>query len=92
MRSRWTDFLTTDGEKTNRNRDSEFVDAPATRSDLLAAWEDGWNCVFNAIEPLTGRGPRPRRYDSGRGAFGDAGHQSATGALFATRRSNRDAG
>jgi hypothetical protein len=53
MRSRWTDFLTTDGEKTNRNRDSEFVDAPATRSDLLAAWEDGWNCVFNAIEPLT---------------------------------------
>ena len=53
MRSRWTDFLTTDGEKPNRDRDSEFVDPPATRSDLLAAWEDGWNRLFAAIEPLT---------------------------------------
>ena len=53
MRSRWTDFLTTDGEKPNRNRDSEFVDPPATRGALLAEWEDGWNKVFTAIEPLT---------------------------------------
>lgn len=53
MRSRWTDFLTTDGEKPNRNRDSEFVDPPATRAALLAEWEDGWNCLFRAIEPLT---------------------------------------
>jgi hypothetical protein len=53
MRSRWTDFLTTDGEKPNRNRDSEFVDPPATRAALLAQWEEGWNCVFRAIEPLT---------------------------------------
>jgi hypothetical protein len=53
MRSRWTDFLTTDGEKPNRNRDSEFVDPPATRSQLLAEWENGWASVFNAIEPLT---------------------------------------
>src|SRR5579862_9136855 len=53
MRSRWTDFLTTDGEKPNRNRDSEFVDAPATRSDLLQAWEQGWVLVFAALEPLT---------------------------------------
>jgi hypothetical protein len=53
MRSRWTDFLTTDGEKPNRNRDGEFVDPPATRAALLAEWEDGWNCVFAAIEPLT---------------------------------------
>jgi hypothetical protein len=52
MRSRWTDFLTTDGEKPNRNRDSEFVDPPATRQALLAEWEDGWNRVFTAIEPL----------------------------------------
>jgi len=53
MRSRWTDFLTTDGEKPNRDRDSEFVDPPATRSDVLAAWEDGWNRLFTALEPLT---------------------------------------
>jgi Protein of unknown function (DUF1572) len=53
MRSRWTDFLTTDGEKPSRNRDSEFVDPPATRAALMADWEDGWNCVFAAIEPLT---------------------------------------
>jgi hypothetical protein len=53
MRSRWTDFLTTDGEKPDRNRDSEFIDPPATRAQLLAVWEDGWNRVFAAIEPLT---------------------------------------
>jgi len=53
MRSRWTDFLTTDGEKPTRNRDSEFVDPPATREALLREWEDGWACVFGAIEPLT---------------------------------------
>jgi hypothetical protein len=53
MRSRWTDFLIADGEKPNRNRDSEFVDAPATREALLALWEDGWQHVFRALEPLS---------------------------------------
>jgi hypothetical protein len=53
MHSRWTDFLTTDGEKPNRNRDSEFEDPPATRAALLELWEDGWTCLFSAIEPLT---------------------------------------
>ncbi|HTM17333.1 MAG TPA: DUF1572 domain-containing protein [Terracidiphilus sp.] len=53
MRSRWTDFLTSDGEKPTRNRDSEFVDPPATREALLSEWEQGWACVFSAIEPLT---------------------------------------
>jgi hypothetical protein len=53
MRSRWTDFLTTDGEKPNRNRDNEFVDPPATRKALLEMWEDGWACVFRALEPLS---------------------------------------
>src|SRR5208283_365218 len=42
MRSRWTDFLTTDGEKPDRHRDSEFVDPPAGRAALLELWEDGW--------------------------------------------------
>jgi uncharacterized damage-inducible protein DinB len=53
MRSRWTDFLTTDGEKPDRNRDTEFVDPPATRAALFEAWEAGWKCVFTALEPLT---------------------------------------
>jgi uncharacterized protein DUF1572 len=53
MRSRWTDFLSTDGEKPDRNRDSEFVDPPATREDLRRVWEDGWSRVFAALEPLT---------------------------------------
>jgi Protein of unknown function (DUF1572) len=53
MRSRWTDFLTTDGEKPNRNRDSEFVAPSATRKALMDDWEDGWTRVFQALEPLT---------------------------------------
>lgn len=54
MLSRWTDFLTTDGEKPNRNRDMEFVMLPeTTKEDMLAFWEKGWACVFAAIEPLT---------------------------------------
>src|SRR5215469_11937713 len=52
MRSRWTDFLTTDGEKPDRNRDSEFVEPPATREQLMAVWDGGWALVFGAIEPL----------------------------------------
>jgi len=52
MRSRWTDFLTTDGEKPDRNRDSEFEQPPKTRAGLLAMWEQGWKCLFNALEPL----------------------------------------
>ena len=53
MRSRWVDFLTTDGEKPDRHRDSEFVDPPATREALLQLWEDGWSHVFRALEPLS---------------------------------------
>ena len=53
MRSRWTGFLTTDGEKPDRNRDSEFVDPAATREALMQAWEEGWRIVWAAIEPLT---------------------------------------
>ena len=52
MRSRWTDFLTTDGEKQDRERDTEFVDPPATREALLQVWEDGWSRLFHALEPL----------------------------------------
>jgi hypothetical protein len=53
MRSRWTDFLTTDGEKPNRNRDTEFEEPPKSRVEISAIWEGGWKCVFDALEPLT---------------------------------------
>jgi hypothetical protein len=53
MRSRFTDFLTSDGEKPNRNRDSEFIDPPPSREALLSEWEQGWSSLFSAIEPLT---------------------------------------
>src|SRR3981189_2205532 len=52
MRSRWTDFLTTDGEKPDRNRDAEFEDALKTRAALMELWERGWKYVFDALEPL----------------------------------------
>ncbi len=52
MRSRWTDFLTTDGEKPDRHRDTEFVEQDMTRSALLEVWNAGWQYVFDAIEPL----------------------------------------
>lgn len=52
MRSRWTDFLTTDGEKRDRNRDSEFEEPPKNRAELIAMWERGWKLVFDALEPL----------------------------------------
>jgi hypothetical protein len=53
MRSRWTDFLTTDGEKPKRDRDGEFEDPPATREKLLGEWEDGWASLFKPIEALS---------------------------------------
>ncbi|MBA3246928.1 MAG: DUF1572 family protein [Pyrinomonadaceae bacterium] len=53
MRSRWTNFLTTDGEKPDRHRDSEFeMDAETTREEVMQWWEQGWQCTFAALEPL----------------------------------------
>lgn len=53
MRSRWRDFLSSDGEKPDRNRDLEFEAPPKTRAEVLALWESGWKDVFDAVEPLT---------------------------------------
>src|SRR5271170_7804294 len=53
MRSRWVDFLTSDGEKPNRNRDTEFEEPPKTRAELLRMWEQGWKYLFDALEPLS---------------------------------------
>ncbi len=53
MRSRWVDFLDSDGEKPSRARDQEFEEVPQTRAELMAEWEHGWQCVFDALTPLT---------------------------------------
>ncbi len=53
MISRFTNFLTEDGEKSWRNRESEFDDDFSSREQLMAYWEKGWQCLFDAIEPLT---------------------------------------
>ena len=52
MLSRWTDFLTSDGEKEWRNRDAEFVDSIKTREELLAVWNKGWDCFLGALNGL----------------------------------------
>lgn len=52
--SRWTDFLTTDGEKPTRHRDAEFdLDPRLTRAELMSRWEAGWGALFAAVEPLS---------------------------------------
>ena len=53
MLSRWTDFLTTDGEKPERDRDMEFVMLPqTTKAEMVAYWDKGWQCTFDAVQPL----------------------------------------
>lgn len=53
MLSRWTDFLTSDGEKEWRDRDEEFAHPVSDRTELMKEWERGWSCLFEAIKPLT---------------------------------------
>ncbi|WP_055443148.1 DUF1572 family protein [Lacinutrix himadriensis] len=53
MLSRWTNFLTEDGEKEWRKRDDEFIDTYTNKEAFITSWETGWICLFNAISPLT---------------------------------------
>lgn len=52
MLSRWTNFLTEDGEKSWRNRDGEFIDTFNSKDEIIAYWNKGWQCLFKAIKPL----------------------------------------
>jgi hypothetical protein len=52
MLSRWTDFLTSDGEKPGRDRDKEFENDVKTRDELLDVWNEGWDCLFNALNSI----------------------------------------
>ena len=54
MLSRWTNFLTEDGEKVWRNRETEFENPPNSSTELLAVWEKGWHCLFEALDALNG--------------------------------------
>lgn len=53
LSSRWTDFLTTDGEKADRRRDSEFMDPARTRDEMMASWHAGWHVLFSTLDSLT---------------------------------------
>ena len=53
MLSRWTDFLTTDGEKASRERDAEFENDIKDKVELMEKWNQGWDCLFNALDALT---------------------------------------
>jgi hypothetical protein len=53
MLSRWTNLLTTDGEKEWRNRDAEFENDIQTKDELLAKWNEGWQCLLNALKQLS---------------------------------------
>ncbi|HYG14508.1 MAG TPA: DUF1572 domain-containing protein [Bacteroidia bacterium] len=53
MLSRWTDFLTTDGEKPSRQRDAEFINDITTKAAMLEKWEEGWACLFSTLDSLS---------------------------------------
>jgi hypothetical protein len=53
MISRWTDFFTTDGEKPDRDRDSEFETQAITRPELMARWDKGWQCLHDSLQSVT---------------------------------------
>jgi len=67
LRSRWTDFLTSDGEKPDRHRDSEFEQSVAKREDMMASWDAGWSAVLSALDSLSGEDLRRTVYIRGQG-------------------------
>ena len=81
MQSRWTDFLTSDGEKPWRQRDAEFEPPPGDRAALLASWEAGWTTLFAALDGLARRRSRPLRHHPRRGPDGAGRHRAAARPL-----------
>ena len=66
MLSRWTNFLTEDGEKEWRQRDNEFEDTYTSKSDMITDWEKGWQCLFDAIKPLNEKDLEIEKYSKTR--------------------------
>jgi hypothetical protein len=67
LRSRWTDFLTSDGEKPDRHRDSEFEQSPAKREDIMGLWDTGWSAVLSTLDSLSGEDLERTIYIRGEG-------------------------
>ena len=92
MRSRWTDFLTTDGEKPDRHRDSEFVEPPADPRGADGNLGERMALCIRGAGAALGKRPGAHGHHSRRGAFGDAGHQPPDRALCAAHRPDHSAG
>ena len=92
QKSRWTDFLTSDGEKDFRRRDTEFELIGDTRESLMEFWETGWQTLFSAIEPLTNGRFFALYYDSRRTAYDCRSNQSSIDALRLSRRADHVSG
>ena len=89
-RSRFTDFLTSDGEKPDRFRDQEFeISAKTTREEVLRWWEQAWSHVFSALDSLTARRCAAHRDHPPGAAHGHAGPQPRARPLRAAHRTNR---
>ena len=82
MRSRWTDFLISDGEKPDRHRDTEFEEPVKSREELLASWERGWKYLFDALGGAQRRRSCAHRLHSHGAPLRNASHQPAGGALL----------
>jgi len=97
MRSRFTDFLNTDGEKPDRKRDTEFEAPPKTRAELMAIWETGWQQVFDALAPLKEEqleqefSSAPKLIPSCRPSIGNSRTMPITWARLSTRQSTSQA-
>ena len=90
MRSRWTDFLTSDGEKPDRNRDQEFeIRSIDTAESLKQRWEAAWELLFSTLESLAPRGSRQNGSDPRRTALRGGSDQSAGDSLRDARRADR---
>ena len=93
MRSRFTDFLTTDGEKPDRNRDREFiVHADAKREEVVSSWEKNWQLVFETLNSLRPERPGAHCHHSRGAALRVASHQPPDDALCLSCRADRVSG
>ena len=90
--SRWTDFLTSDGEKPNRNRDDEFVDTLKDRAELFEYWDRGFARLLETLRSLNTRRHRQDGDDSRRRSFGPTGDSKITGTYLLSCRSDRTVG
>ena len=89
MLSRWTNFLTTDGEKEWRNRDAEFENDITSRQELLDKWNEGWNCLFEAIDSLTTEDLEKIVYIRNQGPYSNRSNKQTTCTLSIPHRTNR---